>query len=43
MLDEEEIKFIKVENIDMFDLTEKILETVKKDTSIKLTPINEKG
>ena len=43
LLDEEDRKIIKEENIDMFDLTEKVLEMVKEDTGIKLTPLNEKG
>ena len=43
LLDEEDRKIIKEENIDMFDLTEKVLEMVEEDTGIELTPLNEKG
>ncbi len=43
LLDEEDKKIIKEEDIDMFDLTEKVLEMVKEDTGINLTPLNEKA
>ncbi len=43
LLDEEDRKFIKEKNIDMFDLTETVLETLKEDASINLMPLNDKG